>query len=92
VITIRCRGFRDYPKNTLIGFADLEVPAVGLLIHDVCLHGRNSSSWVSLPGKPYQVNGETKWTPVVEFTDPPHRSEFQEAALAAIKSFRELLQ
>jgi hypothetical protein len=89
-ITVKCKSFRPFEKNTLLGFADLEVPAAGLLIHDVCLHQKNGSTWVSLPGKPFQSSGETKWVPVVEFTDPPRKAEFQKAAVAAINDCRGL--
>ena len=39
---IRCPRFRPYEKNTLRGFADLELTRVGLVLRD-CTYHRHAS-------------------------------------------------
>jgi hypothetical protein len=85
---IRCIKFRPYTKNTLKGFADLELTRVGLVIRDCCWHRHeNGREWVSFPAKPYETkNGETAWQPIVEFAEGAKeaREQFQRQALEAI--------
>jgi hypothetical protein len=85
---IRCVQFRPHIKNTLQGFADLELTRVGLVIRDCCWHWHeNGREWISLPARPYtDNNGNTMWSPLVEFATGAKqaREQFQEQALAAI--------
>ena len=51
---IRCIRFRRHEKNTLQGFADLELVRTGIIIHDCCWHRHeNGSEWVSFPARSY---------------------------------------
>jgi hypothetical protein len=76
-------------KNTLRGFADLELPDLGIVIHDCPWHCKNASEWVSFPARAYTDNtGAKQWAPILEFTDAKAlRTSFQRAALEAIHGF-----
>jgi hypothetical protein len=82
----RVRSWSPFSKNTLIGFLSLEMPS-GLVINDVCLHSKNGSKWVSLPARQYELNGEKRWTPYVEFNDRECRESFQQLAIAAVDAY-----
>jgi hypothetical protein len=84
---IRCDRFRAYEKNTLRGFADLELPRVGIIIRDCTWHMKDGKEWVNFPAKTYQdKNGNTLWQPLIEFAEGAKeaRAQFQRQALDAI--------
>jgi hypothetical protein len=84
---IRCIAFRPHQKNTLRGFADLELTNTGIVIRDCCGHEKNGKEWVSFPARSYtDKNGNTQWSPLVEFAEGAReaREQFQRQALAAI--------
>ena len=90
---IRCLRFRPYEKNTLRGFADLELTRVGLVLRD-CTYHRHASGkeWVGFAAKPYETKtGETAWQPIVEFAEgaTEARKQFQQQALEAIHAAAE---
>jgi hypothetical protein len=86
-VVIRCIKFRAYEKNTLRGFADLELTRVGLVLHDCTWHKKDGKEWVGFPAKSYEDrNGNTAWQPLVEFADGAKeaREKFQKQAIEAI--------
>jgi hypothetical protein len=89
---IRCTRFRVFEKNTLKGFADLELTRVGLVIRDCTWHEKNGKEWVGFPARSYtDKDGNTQWSPLVEFAESAGeaRRQFQEQAVAAIHDFIE---
>jgi hypothetical protein len=84
---IRCLKFRPYEKNTLRGFADLELTRVGLVLRDCTWHEKNGKEWVGFAARPYEnKDGTTGWQPLVEFAEgaTEARKQFQQQALEAI--------
>jgi len=84
---IRCIKFKPYVKNTLKGFADLELTRVGITIKDCTLHEKNGREWVGFPARAYKdKDGHSQWSPVVEFAASAGsaRDAFQEQAVEAI--------
>jgi hypothetical protein len=88
---IRGIKFRRYAKNTLKGFADLELVRTGIIIHDCCWHRHeNGSEWVSFPARSYtDKTGATQWQRIIDFAADAHeeREAFRKQALAAIHEF-----
>ena len=86
-MTIRCIKFRAFRKNTLRGFADLELSRVGLILRDCTWHEKDGKEWVAFPARSYTgQSGETKWQPLVEFAEGAReaRDQFRTRALEAI--------
>ena len=86
-MAIRCIKFRAFEKNTLKGFADLELTHTGLVIRDCTLHEKAGKEWVGFPARSYQdKDGNTQWSPLVEFAEGAKeaRAQFRKQALAAI--------
>jgi hypothetical protein len=84
---IRCIRFRPFEKNTLRGFADLELTRVGLVLRDCTWHTKNGKEWVSFAARSYEdKDGHTAWSPLIEFADgaTEARKQFQQQALEAI--------
>jgi hypothetical protein len=86
---IRCVRFRAYRKNTLQGFADLQLVRTGIVIKDCALHERGGRWWISFPARSYQVDGRTQWAALIEFADGADeaRETFQRLAVAAVRAF-----
>lgn len=53
------RKFRPLIKNTLRGFAEVELPS-GLVISEITVHQKNDSAWAMLPSVPWIENGQHK--------------------------------
>jgi hypothetical protein len=82
-----CEEFRAHLKNTLQGFATLRLPS-GLRVFGCTLHEKSGRQWVSMPARPYKdENGDTKWTPVIDFVNQSVREKFSSAAVAAITRY-----
>jgi hypothetical protein len=84
---IRCTRLREFKKNTLRAFCDLELTRVGLVLRDCCWHEKNGKEWVAFPARSYTDKaGATQWSPNVEFAEgaAEARRQFQERALEAI--------
>jgi hypothetical protein len=85
---IRCIKFRAYEKNTLKGFADLELTRVGLVLHDCTWHRHvDGKEWVGFPARSYQdKDGKTQWQALIEFAESAReaREQFRQHALEAI--------
>jgi hypothetical protein len=86
-MSIRCIKFRRFEKNTLKGFADLELTRVGLIIRDCTWHEKDGREWIGFPAKSFTgQDGATKWTPLIEFAEGAveARKQFMQQALDAI--------
>jgi len=84
---IKCTSFRQMEKNTLRGFADLELTRIGLVIKDCTWHLKDGKEWIGLPARSYDdAEGVRRWSPIVEFTPEAkaERAAFQRAALGAV--------
>jgi hypothetical protein len=49
---MQLRAWRPLPKNTLVGFANITIDALGNAVVDVAIHQLGSRRWASLPGRP----------------------------------------
>lgn len=83
---IECINFKPLTKGTLMGFADLRLPKLGLEIFGCSLHQKNGKKWVNFPSKEYtNPQGERKFYQHVRFINPNHQNEFIKEALEAIE-------
>jgi hypothetical protein len=82
-------------RNTLRGFAALELRPSGLILHGCTLHQHpDGREWIALPSKPQfdisglpkkdSATGKIAYTPVVEIRGKEQREKFQAAARAAV--------
>jgi hypothetical protein len=93
---IDCLDFKPYRKNTLVGFADIVIRELRLVIHDVTLHEKGDARWAVLPSRPWvrdgavvtDANGKVQYFPILEFEDKETRDAFSAAVWRAVEAFR----
>ena len=83
---IRRISFRPSQKNTLRGFADLELTRVGLVLHDCTWHPHpNGREWISFPAREWIAqDGTKKYADLGGFDHRDDALWFQRAALDGI--------
>ena len=80
--------FKPLQKNTLQGFAVLQLPQVGLELHECPFHrDANGNAWVGFPARSYEHQGQKKWCRLVETTSKEWHYRFQHAAVRAVQDF-----
>jgi hypothetical protein len=90
-----CLDWRPYQRNTLLGFAQIEVAAWHLIINDVAVHEKDGARWAQLPAKPlldkatgdiiHEVNGRPRYARVMWFKDRPTANRFSAAVIDAVE-------
>ena len=89
----RILDFRALRKNSLLGFAKVELPS-GMIVADVTVLSGERGPWASPPSKPMvgrdgvamkDANGKLRYSPIIEFTSKEIRDKFSEAVIAAIR-------
>lgn len=90
-LTIICHEWRPLKRNTLRGFARLEVNEMKLVISDISVHERDGKRWAALPAKPWVRDGalvieggKIQYSPVLEFTDKATRDAFSARVVEAV--------
>lgn len=87
-MAVEVTSFKPYSKNTLRGFLAFRLTNIGLEIRDATLHEKGGKRWIQLPSKPYEKDGKTLWTAIVDFYDKSRADQFQKAALEALDRFQ----
>jgi hypothetical protein len=82
--------WRAYRRNTLFGFAHIQVGA--LRIRDVSVHALGNKSWAGMPSKPIisgssvQIgdNGKPRYVAMLEWTSKEAGDRFSQGVIAAL--------
>jgi hypothetical protein len=72
-------------KNSLLCAFDV-VLASGLVLKGVMLHDSHGKRWIGLPSKPYEIDGQQKWAPLIDFVSPEVKERFQSSVLPLAES------
>jgi hypothetical protein len=88
---IKVLDWKPVQKNTLQGFFKVELVGLGLILCDVMVHQKNDKRWIAFSGRPYQMNNETHYSKLVDFTDWGKRDEFRDLVLDALDRHLEQL-
>ena len=90
---VKCLKFKEVNKGCLVGYADLllEKTDLSLEVRGCMLMQKNNQKWLSLPSKEFkdEKTNETKYYPIVRFTDKDVDKKFQDQAIAVINEFRQ---
>lgn len=85
-MTIECTRYHPVNKGSLLGYADLFSPKMGLEITGCTLHQKDGRKWVNLPQKEYKdKDGTTKYSYVIKFRNAEHGKAFAKLALDAVE-------
>ena len=92
--SISISGWKERESGTLRGFFSASLPS-GLELHELMLHHRDGSWWLSFPAKPLlgadgaalrDDSGKIRYSsPLVSFTNRQARDRFTEQVLAALR-------
>src|SRR6516165_5882284 len=75
---VKCLEWRPCERNTLRGFAKIEVPAWSLIMDGVAVHPKEGRQWAQLPSRPQidkegtvlrDDDGKVKYAKILEFAD-----------------------
>jgi hypothetical protein len=89
---IVCKKFSPLERNTLRGFAEINIAELGMTLRDVAIHCKNGSTWASPPSKPQikdgavikDDTGKVQYSPIIEFGSREARDEFSNSVIAAV--------
>jgi hypothetical protein len=92
-LTVTCNAFRTLHRNTLCGFAEIEIAELKLTVRDVAVHQKGQARWAQLPAKPQikdgalvkdATTGEVQYTPIMDFSGRAVRDAFSAAVVRAV--------
>lgn len=92
-MTLTCSNWRTVRRGTLVGFTDVTIVELRLILRDVAVHQRSATKrWVSLPCKPSIKNGAIArrpdaspiYTPLLSFANRRVGDGFSKAVVKAI--------
>jgi hypothetical protein len=91
-LEVECVAFKPLLRNTLRGFADIRIPALRLVIHDVAVHQKNQARWAQLPAKAQlrdgalvkDATGKIQYWPMLEFESRAVSAAFSRAVITAV--------
>lgn len=87
-MTIECMSFKPHKSGTLLGFANLFVPKMGLEIFGFTFHQKENQRWLNFPAREYEdENGERKYLNVVRFREKNHYNMFMPKARECIEKW-----
>src|SRR5262249_34411093 len=86
---LRLRGWRELRKNSLLGFATIELLPFGLTVEDVPINVSGGKPWAALPAKPVLdrdgrqvvVNGKKQYAAMLHWNDRQMRDRFSTAVV-----------
>jgi hypothetical protein len=95
-LTIRCTAWRQLRKNSLRGFATIQIVELRMTMNEVGVHQRNGKSWAQPPSRPWiskegQLirgdDGKIRYAPLFEFDSAEVRAAFSAAVIRAVTAF-----
>jgi hypothetical protein len=90
---LRLISFKPVRKNSLIGFATIELP-IGLKLLDVPVLVSNGKAWAALPAKPriedgrqkLDANGKPAYLPLLEWRSKELRERFSQRVVELVRT------
>ena len=84
---IKIADWRPHSKGSLAGFFTASMPS-GIVFHDLMLHKRDGSRWISFPARGYKdAQGERQFARWIDFATKADRDRFQSGVLAVLDRF-----
>lgn len=59
------------------------------MVHDCTLHRKGDREWIAFPARSYELDGTTRWSPILEFGKDAERArdQFRQQAVEAVRAF-----
>lgn len=93
-LTVTCTDFREIQRNTLLGFATINIAEMKMTVSDVAIHEKNGRRWAQLPSKPMvgrdktvitDNDGKVKYVPIFKFDNKDVERAFSSAVVKAVE-------
>jgi hypothetical protein len=81
--------YKPINKGAMLGFFDCYIEKFGLEIFGCSLYEKDGRRWVNFPAKPYEEEGQKKFSPDLRFRRREHAEAFSEACKKALDHFLE---
>jgi hypothetical protein len=90
--TLTCQEWRSFQRNTLQGFAKIQIAELHLIISDIAVHQKDGRRWAQLPARPQikdgvavtDAGGRVQYFPVMAFETRDVANAFSSAVVAAV--------
>lgn len=90
--TLTCQEWRALKRNTLQGFAKIQIEELHLIISDIAVHEKEGRRWAQLPARPQlrdgvpvtDTAGKVAYFPTMQFANRDVANAFSSAVCAAI--------
>ncbi len=95
-LTVLCCGWPKHERNTLRGFATLQIPELQLPIKDCAVHEKNHRRWVQLPARPMldgqhelvrKTDGKIQYVSILQWANREVSDAFNVAAITVIQDY-----
>lgn len=90
------RDWKALQRNSLRGFATVEIQALGLVVSDVPVHVSDGRAWAVLPSKPVmgsdgvalrdRNSGKVRYVSILSWRDKAIADRFSAAVVAAVEA------
>ena len=85
---IAISDWKPHSKNTLVGFFTATLPS-GLVLHNLMLHQKNDSRWISFPAREWtDAQGQKQYARFIEFRDRTTADRFRDELISALDKHR----
>jgi hypothetical protein len=72
----------------MIAEITIKVPKWELIIHKMIVWQKVNSKWITFPALSYQVDGVTKYAPILKFATGELQKRFSEAVLKSVDEYQ----
>ena len=87
-IKVKILQWKEYHKNSLEGYADIEVTPPGIIIRGVRLFGKDGRQWVRYPARPVKKpDGTTVWENIISLADFGAQKRLEALIVSELKKY-----
>lgn len=80
--------YKPVNKGSLLAEICIKIPKWELIINKMTVFKKGDSRWVTFPSLSFQVEGETKYYPLMKFANTEIYKRFSESVLEALDKYK----
>jgi hypothetical protein len=80
--------YKPVGKGSLVAEICIKIPKWELIINKLSVFQKGSARWINFPALSFQVEGETKYYPLLKFADNELYKRFSESVLKAVDTYK----
>jgi hypothetical protein len=94
-LSVVCLDFKPLCRNTLRGFAVVNIEQMRIVMREVAIHSKGDKAWAQLPSRPWlktgqvvtNIQGKIQHAPLLEFDSGEVRAAFSNAVIRALLEY-----